>query len=401
MFDVDETATGGGTLSAWSRGYQIWSVRAPVPPPSANGIELGSVSDPLNASIELEPSVSPFPPSPNPFLGSIAPPDPNDPGGDVYFVLPPEAIPNWQPQVVSVRRMRGDFGGVTTPLAPPFVPGASTTPPNMWYSPLLPWYVGKTMPDGSDCVDYYLNAVQARGYTHVHLDRWEWDAAGCSPAQVVALVQRIQARGLIVTYWATSTSDDRSGGWPTLEPLVAPILQALIAGGCGARLAVLVGGELNNGTVPGNGPNGLDGLINGICAITNPVSIPTYLHFTSNYASWPPPGMGQSAWWAQFAGGVPGYGTLAGLCWQGDQNQPAGTMGGEMWSARQIVSAGWPGFDFIAFELLVEAQFNGQCDETNGRRRGYEMLCCPSVDGRSPALAGFMNGGSEPDGTIL
>lgn len=66
QFAEDETAIGvGGVLSVTKPGYGVWSVRVQVPPPSDTGIELGTVSDPPNASIQLEPITPPFPAAPD------------------------------------------------------------------------------------------------------------------------------------------------------------------------------------------------------------------------------------------------------------------------------------------------------------------------------------------------
>jgi hypothetical protein len=338
-----------------------------------------------------------FPPAVNPFLGSFLPFDVGNDTDQVHTTLPPEAIPLWVQQVRQIDVWRGDAWGVTTPETPPEVPGCNTTPPNMWMSYLLPFYPFEWQ-------SYYLGEVTKRGYTHLHLDRWNWDQAGLMLPQVVELVQRIQQAGFYVSYWATSTKDDRSGGWAGVQSLIQPVLQSLITGGCAKQLIVVVGGELDNGCVPGPGPTGLDGIINGTCGLTNPVGIPTYLHFTANTPGWPAPGMPIDAWWAQFTGNTPGYGTLKGLLWQGNQTDSAGLQSSHIYDARRyLASAGGQSLHCVAFELIGELQLFGGASETDGRRRGWELCCCTRGpnDTNMPPVYGFGNGGSYPEGQIL
>ena len=350
-------------------------------------------------TVELGPSVSPFPPEVDPFLGPITPYDPDDPGGIVHTVLPPEALPLWNPQVRNIDVWRGDFGGVTTPLTPPLVPGCNTTPPNMWMSFLLPLYAGLTMPDGSDCIDYYMSQYVARGYTHLLLSRPDLVGSSMDIPTFVALCQHLKnTYGVYIAYWASGSSDPRDQTWDTIQGLFVPWINALMTGN--AVDIVIVGEELNSWNIPG--PSGLDTIINGVCGLTNPANIPTYLHFTSNVPAWPASGS-FSDWWAQFLGTTAGYGKLRGLCWQGNQNDPAGTMGAHLWDSRRIIGAAG-GYAFIipAFELLQTNQLYGRASETDGRRRGYEMCCC-TRDGLAniPPVAGSMDGLSYGDGKIM
>src|ERR1700685_2139067 len=85
---------------------------------------------------------------------------------------------------------RGDIGGVTLPssMVPPLVPGCNTTPMQMGMSFLLPYYTPPWQ-------DRWLTAHAQRNYSHFHLARDTWQAAGLSDTAGVELMQYLQSWG--------------------------------------------------------------------------------------------------------------------------------------------------------------------------------------------------------------
>src|ERR1035437_4129238 len=204
----------------------------------------------LNEALGLTP---PFlsAPSKGPVQQPILPPfDINDPpgtGGDVHTTKPPELV---IPSGPDRNFWRGDIGGVMLPTAPPWVDGANSTPPEMTMSFLLPKYVRF----GTPAIDSFLTAHAIRNHSHFHLDRGT--AVNTLGLQgTLDLIAYIQSWGFYTSFWLCGTGDDRSGGWPMLQPMIEPFLQALIAQGLADKAIALVGEELNTGCVPGSGPN--------------------------------------------------------------------------------------------------------------------------------------------------
>lgn len=333
----------------------------------------------------------------------LPPWDPSDSGGQVHTTPPPNLV---IPSGYDRGFWRGDIGGVM--LAYEDIPpiggtqqqkiafaqsiGANTTPLEMSISFLLPHYVQF----GTSVVDAFLTAHAQRNYSHFHLDRGTAvNVLGLTKA--LDLFAYIQSWGFYTSAWLCGTGDDRSGGWPMLQPMIQPFLEALIARGLADKSIMLVGEELNTGTVPGSGPNGLDGLINGVNGLCNPVGIPTYLHFTANVPSWQPDGMDPVQWIAQFKG------KLAGICSQLNQDDSAGAQGAHLWDTRWRWAQADTSFRVVAFEIMATAQLYGKCTEEYGCLRGIEMLYCPSGAPApdAPAVAGFGNGGRYPDGTWI
>lgn len=333
-------------------------------------------------------------PAPQP-RAPLPPFDASDASGAVHTTLPPEQTILGSPY--DRDRWRGDFSGVMLPIAPPFVPGANTTPPEMTISFLLPHYVQF----GTKQIDAFLTAHAIRDYSHFHFDRLEADRAGLSLPQFMDLIDYVQSWGFLTSAWACSSGENRSGGWPMVQPVVEPFLQALASSSRRADSAiVLVGEELNNGTVPGAGANSLDPLIANVCAITNPAGIPTWLHFTSNYPAWIPPtppaqfDAALIAWIAQWTG------RIRGLCWQSDPSASAGLMGAKLWDARRYYNSADPSMLVSAFELLATEKLYGRCTEDYGCLRGWEMICC-TRDNPNPsalAVAGSCDGLRQPSG---
>ena len=311
-------------------------------------------------------------------------------GGGIVHTTPPDNLQI--PQGFTRDFWRGDIGGVMLPKTPPWVDGANSTPPEMTMSFLLPKYVQF----GTSVIDMFLTAHAERNYSHFHLDRGT--AINTLGLQgTLDLLAYIQSWGFFTSFWLCGTGDDRSGGWPMLQPMIEPFLQILIAQGLADNSIALVGEELNSGCVPGGGPNGLDGLINGVCAITNPVGIPTWLHFTQNVPAWQAPGQDSVAWWGQFVG------KLKGLCSQLNPDDSAGAQGAHLWDARWRLAQASLDYRVVAFEIMATAQLYGRCTEEYGCLRGLENVYCPSgaPTPNAPAVAGFGNGGRYPDGTAI
>src|ERR1035437_1989726 len=284
---------------------------------------------------------------------------------------------------------RHDPWGVTLKQTPPLVPGGNTTPREMVMSYQLPLYQ-------QPWIDLILTEHAESGLSHCHFDRgMAVNAIGLQKTS--DLVAYVQSCGFFTSFWLCGTGDDRSGGWPMLQPMIEPFLQILIAQGLADNSIALVGEELNSGCVPGGGPNGLDGLINGVCAITNPVGIPTWLHFTQNVPAWQAPGQDSVAWWGQFVG------KLKGLCSQLNPDDSAGAQGAHLWDARWRLAQASLDYRVVAFEIMATAQLYGRCTEEYGCLRGLENVYCPSgaPTPNAPAVAGFGNGGRYPDGSAI
>lgn len=320
----------------------------------------------------------------------LPPFDADDPGGRVHTTPPPDLV---IPVSYARNFWRGDLGGVMLPTAPPFVTGANTTPPEMTMSFLLPLY----RRFGLRVIDTFLTAHAERSYSHFHLDRWLWDAAGFSLQDAADLIDYLIAWGFYPSLWLCGSLDDRRGGWPLLQPIVEPVLRMLTATSARAEKAiVLVGEELNNGCPPG--ADGVDSIIRGVCAWTTPAGVPTWLHFTSNYADYPVnPRTDASAvvWWQQWIG------LVQGLCWQADPSAPAGLMGAKLWDARRILARADPSFLTVAFELRATEQLYGRCTEEQGCLTGLELLYCDNDGLGYPEVAGFGNGARYPDGSAI
>jgi hypothetical protein len=323
---------------------------------------------------------------------ALPPFDQNDPGGLVHIVLPPEQqIPTAPDRDWWI----GDAWGVTLEETPPFVPGANTTPREMIMSYLLPWYPRVWQ-------DKILTAHAERGLTHFHLDRWNWQAAGLSDAQVVELFKYIQSWGFYTSWWATGSKDPRDQNWQGIKHLIEPFLRLLIAADEPEKSICVVGEELNSWNKPG--ADGLDDIIVNVAAICNPVDLPLWLHFANNVPAWPGPGVTFVDWWrwlAQpFARNQSGQ-KVRGCCWQGTPTDPAGTMSAHLWDTRKyLAAADADRLRVCAFELRGDEQLYGRCDEAHGALTAWEMICATrnAPAPNAPPVAGSMNGPRFPDG---
>lgn len=322
---------------------------------------------------------------------SLVPPldfDPNVPEGDVHTVLPPEQV---IPSYYDRDWWRGDAWGVMLDEAPPYVDGANTTPPEMVMSYFLPGYVQF----GSKWVDKILTAHAKRNYSHFHFDQYTFEQFGLSDAQAADLMAYTQSWGFFTSYWAKRPSQALDGGnFTTTRHLYVPFLRTLLDRGLakGGKLLYVVGEELNSGYRPG--PNGLDDVIANMCDLLNPLDVPVWLHFTSNYPAFPVD-TDFTGWWR------PWVGRVKGLLWQADPYASAGLMGAKLWDARKYIGAASVALKVVAFELRGTAQLYGRCTEEQGCLTAWEMICCTRDQTPYPAVAGAGNGPRYPDGMYL
>lgn len=314
----------------------------------------------------------------------FAPPfDPSDPGGITWTVLPPEYIIAPNP---SKALWRGDFGGMTLAQTPPLVPGCNTTPPEMVMTFLLPEYERKWQ-------DIILTEHAWRSYTHFHLaDRQN---GGITGQAFVELMQYVQSWGNYSSYWGMGTPDGNFGSWADAQGLFMPTLNALQAAGAKTceNAILIVGEELNSCTSPA----GLLDIVSHLAPICNGSGIDMWLHFTSNYPSWPIGGQSSVQFWEEMAGlGIKG------LCWQGDPADGPGTMSAHMYDSRRYLASADGALRLVAFELLATHQLYGKASEADGRRYSWECNCAPQGIASIPPVMGGGNGfGSYPNGGAI
>lgn len=378
QFDNGDPSSGGLNLEFYAPGYTPVPFRCRMTMPPDDAEHEGGVT------IVLTPSAIPFRPAPVQ-QPALPPFEASDPGGIVHTMLPFVPPPNPTKDF-----HRGDAWGVTLPTAPELVKGANTTPPTMVMSYLLPRY-------GATDRDAHLTGHAQRSYSHFHLDQWTWQDAGLSASQAVALMQYVQSWGFFTSFWGLGTSYGVNfGSWADAAPYLQPILDALIASGPATceKTQLVIGGELNSCTSPA----GLLNIVLSLAPQCEDAGIDLWLHFTSNYVSWPVPGQSPQEFWRSMR-------TLGvkGLKWQGDPADPAGTMGAHLWDARSEMAQADPSLLVCAFEYLGESQLFGAADEGHGRLRGLELCCCPTgaPTPNAPPVAGYGGGGSMPDGTPL
>ena len=320
---------------------------------------------------------------PAPVAQAPLPPfDPSDSGGIVHTTPPPE----WQPNGPSPLFFRTDFAGLTLDLTQwpgltiPTLVGANTTPVTRLLSPMLILYPRAVQ-------DAWLTEACWRGYTHIVIapDGWNLQANGLTMTTqaLTAWAQYCQSWGFYVVLWRSQITQP--------DPMFRALLQA------GAVDFYVMGEEMNS-QIPGAA---LPGLLTQ--ALADAGSVPVGVHFTSNY----PLGFPLDTYltdWSPYNGRVH-------LCWQADQNDPAGTQGAKLYYARQRVQLGWigdgtyshpaPDCRVIAFEQQATAQLYGTCDEAYGCLRSLEMNYCPAGLPGIGMVSGFGNGGRYPNGSAI
>ena len=306
-----------------------------------------------------------------------------DPGGNVWTTPPPE----WSPTAKYNKRFwRGDIGGVMLPIAPPYVPGCNTTPPEMTMSFLLPWY----MQFGSKWIDAFLTAHAQRNYSHFLLDRYNCDASGVGVTGAIQLIDIIQSWGFYTPMWMTGSTDGSTrASLSGYQGLVDPYMQAIMKSSKRMDgMIVLPGEELNNGIPPGS--PGLDDILNYECNRCNGAEIDIYFHFTENYRTWYPNGTNEVTWAQQWMN------RMTGQMWQGDPSNitastpTLGRMQAQFWDTRGFWQSLNSNFVIVAGEYAASPELVGQCSEELGCLFGLGLQYPPSPLG--VGVAGFCNG---------
>lgn len=246
--------------------------------------------------------------------------------------------------------------------------------------------------------DIMLTANAERGYTHLHLSGPGGTRENPTDPTDAAQIQKCvdfftycQSWGFYTSWWTGGAGRDKN--WAATRPVIEPFLRALIDAGNPERNICIIGNELDGWNRPG--PDGLDDIIAGVCAICNPADIPVWLHFNSNKPSWQPDGMDPSTWWRQWVGRVKG------ICWQADHYNAAGLMSARMWDTRKILGRADRSLLTSAWELRGLPQLFGTCTEEGGCLTAWEMICATNDNTGLPAVAGSCNGTRYPDGRPL
>lgn len=311
----------------------------------------------------------------------LPPFDPNDAGGIVHTVPPPELVIPSGPDLMF---MRADFNGVNLDRArwggdPPMMLGANTTPRTMLMSPMMILYPRFWQ-------DAHLTESAERGYSHYVISGDGWNLAengfDATPAAIVQWARYVKSWGFSVVYWR---------GEPILSDL---ILQALVD--ADVIDWSIPGGEVDRKIIAERYELILDDTLD-----ITANGIPVGAHFTANY----PDGFPRDTFltnWSKYDGRVH-------LCWQADQNEPAGTQGARLYYARQRVNLGLVGGNGIpapnsrvyAFETQASAQLQGQCTEAYGCLRSLELLYTTRNDDRIRPMSGYGNGCRYPNGDPL
>lgn len=312
-----------------------------------------------------------------------------DPGGNVWTTPPPE----WKPTVKYDKKWwRGDIGGVMISPAPPFVPGANTTPPEMTMSFLLPWYVQF----GTKWIDQFLINHAQRNYSHFLLDRYNCDASGIGVQGTLELIDIVQSWGFYTPMWMTGSTD--GGSRATLQgyqQLVDPYMNKIINSSSRVdKFICLPGEELNNGIPPGS--PGLDDILNYECNRCNAINLDIYFHFTENVRTWQPNNMSDVTWAQQWMN------RMTGQMWQGNPdnitNTPKtlGTMQAQFWDSRGFWQSLNPNFIMVAGEYAASAELDGNCSEELACLFGLGLQFPPSPLG--VGVNGFCNGARYQNG---
>lgn len=317
--------------------------------------------------------------------------DSNDPNrGDVATTLPPEFIIPTKP---NIDLWIGDAWGVTLKKAPPYVPGANTTPREMVMSYQTHFYDRPQQ-------DIILTEHCERGLTHLHLSGPGSTAeAPTDPTDstnirnTIDLFKYAISWGFYISYWE-GWQNLRDRNWSQIRYLVEPFLNAIAAAGIAEKVIIVLGKELDSYNRGGSAY--LDDIIDNVCRICNDLGIKVWLHFNANKPGWPAPGQNIIEWWSQWVNRVKG------ITWQADPYSSAGEMGARMWDTRKYLGAASLSLLCSAWELRGTQQLYGQCSEECGARTAWEMLCAPNKSWTHyPPVAGSMNGPRFPNGNPL
>lgn len=356
---------------------------------------------------------------PRPRTQSPLPPfDPSIPGeGNVYTTLPPEFRP-----ATSRYFLQGNFGGVVltghfrwngpqaTPgssitmtdgpwqgLTFPFLVGASSTPPTLILTPMLPLYSRAVQ-------DAVLTEHAWRAYPDFTVADVPWDAdrngVAWTPQQTVQWAQYVRSWGFRVPLWSVAPIN----GDPTFRAMLnAHCVDFFVPG---EEIATNPDHRIPAEDLPPI----LDTALNDCGG-----GIPIAIHLTP-YGPLRDPadtfldGGPNRGSWAQYNGKV-------GLAWEGGnwsasptEADSAAMYGALLGYARRMVQTGksgdgdWgiagPSCPIYVWELLAESMFDGHYQEPYGDLRTWEMLCCPADPG-CRMIDGYNNGGRRPDGTPI
>jgi hypothetical protein len=312
----------------------------------------------------------------------LPPFDPDDAGGQVHRVPPPELI--IPAHFADPLFLRADFAGVTLDASrwggsPPLLLGANSTPVDRLLTPMLILYPRLWQ-------DRCLTEHAERGYDDFVIsgDGWNLTANGLTPtpAAIVSWALYVQSWGFRVVYWAATPM--RSD----------PTLQALVD--AHALSFAIPGEEVDTKTTREQ----YDAVLTSTLGVVGH-GIPVGAHFSSNF----PEGFPRDTFltdWSDFDGWVH-------LMYQADQNDLAGAQGARLYYARQRVNLGLvggngipaPNSRVIAFETMATKQLYGQCDEAYGNLRSLELLYTTRNDARILPVSGWGNGCRLPDGSPL
>lgn len=327
----------------------------------------------------------------------LPPFDPNDGGGLVHTVLPPEQV--IPPHFTDPTFLRADFNGVTLDLARWGIPtpaagrtledvrGGNSTPAAMLMTPMLILYSRKVQ-------DADLTEHAERGYDDFILDCEPWGAAAngrsFSPSDILAWCRYVRSWGFRIVLWR---------GDPTrgIDAMLDTLLQA------GVVQFYIHGEEVDSKMTSQAYETSLqviDRYIGG--------RIPIGVHFTADGRRQMgyPIGFPRDTFlndWSPYNGRVH-------LCEQLDVTAPAGLQGASMYYARLHVNCGIgdaargpgaPQSRVIAFETMATAQLYGRCTEAYGCLRDWELLCGTRDRPCAWPVSGFGNGCRYPDGTPL
>jgi hypothetical protein len=319
---------------------------------------------------------------------AFTPFDPSDPNfGSTWATPNPTAYALLQQELAHPGTLYlGDMGGVTLPVAPPMqyiqAAGGNTTPPTMQPSYLLPYFP-------QPWLDGMLTAHAERGYTNFLLDRFDFTRAGLSVAQSVALIQYVQSFGFTVALWGLTTSDaTRFSGWSQAQPVLGPMLGALIAAGpttC-ERVRFIVAQEADRYLS--------QAALLDIAANVGPQAIGAGmtcgLHLTDDkyYIGTSP---ATDLWDGLSASGVKT------LYYQANQTDSAGKQAAVLYYARQFLAETDSTLSIVCLENKISLQFYGLASEQDGQRADWELFCAPGVN----QIMGIGNGAVLPDGSPI
>lgn len=333
---------------------------------------------------------------PAPIAHAPLPPfDPNDDGGEVHTVLPPEqVIPD---HFTDPTFMRADFTGVTldldrwNPGAPaelPFLAGANSTPKAMLMTPMLALY-----PPYWRDADFTEHAE--RGYDDFVSAHVPWNAAEngvtWDPSKLVLWLREVKSWGFRNVLWY--------GGRPPDGP------DAYVQAACDAGLVdfLIWGKEVDSQMTSEEYDASLQDIDRYIGG-----RLPIAAHFSADADRQMgyPIGMPRETFlndWNPYDGRVH-------LCNQQWPYAEAGRQGAAMYYARLRVNCGigpgaWgpgaPNSRVIAFETMATAQLYGQCDEGYGCLRDWELLCGTRDNPKARPVSGFGNGNRYPNGAPI